>query len=284
MPEVFRSWRSRLVGIPCIPKRIRYTRKSTEQDDRQAASHKQQAKEMDWKFGRIDERWWWRDNFTGTTFDRPAFQDMVAFCRAHPQPASQKGVIEMYAPSRFGRILGTDGEPDVKAYMRMYLALDEVGWELEFVTLTLTDRPDINFLLIASAAFNDASFSSTLSRDVSRGKRDFASEGWWVHAIPPFGAQKFDTRTQQVIKPGENASGKGGGIILIPHEQEVEHWTFAAKRLLEGFSYRDIADMLYDRGVRARTSKRSASQVPKRLTHGQIRNILTKNALVGVVE
>lgn len=112
----WRNWKERLIAAAhVIPDRIRYTRKSTEAAERQRTSHEQQGESCDNKWGPIDARWWWMDDRSGTTFDRPAFQDMLDFCRANPRSKKAPGIVEIYDPSRFGRILDIDGQPDLTA-------------------------------------------------------------------------------------------------------------------------------------------------------------------------
>lgn len=273
MHRQYQSWRERVVGCEELPSLIRYTRKSTEESDRQATSHEQQNVECDRKWGAIDPRWSWRDSFTGTTFNRPDFQDMVDFCRANPRPRSRVGFVEMYAPSRFGRILDETGRPDLNAYMLMYLELERSGWQLRFVTIDLTGNPTIDYVLIAIHATEAANYATNLSKDVSRGLRNASREGWWTHAIPPFGTRRFDTRSNKVLGPGEASTGGAGGVVLVADPPLLEAWEYAARRLIAGDSLEAIGGALYDRGIRGRHGGS--------LGHRHVRNILSNPALIG---
>jgi DNA invertase Pin-like site-specific DNA recombinase len=39
---------------------------------------------MDQRWGVVDPVWYWRDNASGTSFNRPAYQDLLDFCRQKP--------------------------------------------------------------------------------------------------------------------------------------------------------------------------------------------------------
>jgi len=91
--------------------------------------------EMDARWGPIDPVWVWRESRSGTSFDRPAFQDLLSFCRAHPQSKRDPGRVEWWAPSRFGRSLDENGEPDILTFISVYNEFERAGWELHFATL-----------------------------------------------------------------------------------------------------------------------------------------------------
>ena len=118
-------------------KRIRYTRTSHGNENPQAASHERQHLNLDREYGTIEERWTWQDDHPGTSFDRPGFQDLIAFCEADPRPQDDPGFIEMDSPCRFGRLLDGNGDMEVATYMSILLRLDRVGWRLRFVSDSL---------------------------------------------------------------------------------------------------------------------------------------------------
>lgn len=228
-------------------KRIRYTRKSTEQEDRQAHSHDQQDRECDTKFDFLDRVLIWRDNQSGRSFARDGFEDLVEFCKAHSRPKSDPGIIEMHDPSRFGRIVDAEGKPDLSAYMLMYLTLEQCGWLPRFVTVELTGNPQVDYIIIAIHATQAAVGSVALADNVSRGKRAKAAAGYWPHAIPPFGTQKFDVRLDKIIERGDTAASKGvGGIILIPHEERLATWYSMAREFLGGAAYENVGRRIYE--------------------------------------
>jgi hypothetical protein len=273
------SWIDRLAMAGLILAeiaRIRYTRKSTEDENRQVSSHERQNAECDKRFGPIDPRLVWSDDYTGTTFDRPGFQDLLDFCKANPRPRNSRGVIEMFSPSRFARLLDEDGKPDVNACMLGYLQLIKLNWDLRFCTLDLHGDPAIDIFLIANSARTDAAYSMDLSDNVSSGKRFHASNGWWVHSVPPFGAAKFDLTTNTVVKKGDSSSARGGNVILIRDEEAATWWEKAARRIIDGASLDSVGAWLYEKGVVGRNGGK--------LGHRHVKNILTNQALIGVVE
>ena len=127
----------------------------------------------------------------------------------------------MYAPSRFGRILDEENRPDLNAYMMMYLELERSGWQLRFVTIELTGNPMIDYVLIAIHATEAANYSTNLSKDVSRGLRNASRQGWWTHAIPPFGTLRFDTRANKVLGSGEASTGGPEASYLSPIQSSL---------------------------------------------------------------
>lgn len=160
--------------------------------------------------------------------------------------------------------------------MIMYLELERLGWLPRFVTLELTDNPMVDYVLIGIYATEAATYSSNLSDHVSRGKRKHARDGWWVHAVPPFGAKRYDLRAGKVLNKGDSSAPGGGGVILIPDEELLPHWEYAARRILDGCSLANVATELYDRGVRGLRGGK--------LDHSYIKKILTNPALVGEIE
>lgn len=138
MTSSFSKWDERLAVAGAVPTRIRYTRASILSADQQVAAHDQQNDAADREWGQIVRTWQWQDNFIGTTFNRPQFQDLLSFCRANPKPQHSLGRIEMHSPSRFGRILDADKQPDFLAYHQLYSELTQLGWIPTFVTLELS--------------------------------------------------------------------------------------------------------------------------------------------------
>jgi DNA invertase Pin-like site-specific DNA recombinase len=255
---------------------VRYTRKSTESDDRQATSHSQQAAAMDTKWGGVDSVWLWKDSCSGTTFSRPAFQDLLDFCRANPLPKKSPGRVEMYDPSRFGRTLDEGGSPDIMSFISVFNEFERHGWRVEFVTVDRTGNDLVDIITMALYAYAAALYSKNLSENVMRGRVDHAAAGWWVAGTAPWGTKRFDTRTQRVLNDGELSSPGGGGTILVPDPKILKLWKPAAKRILAGASRDAVGADLYDKGVRGPRGGK--------MGHAAVRNFLTNPALIGVVE
>jgi len=270
----FRSWRERLAAAGgALPDRVRYTRKSTEALERQVASHEQQAHEMDKRWGTIAPAWWWSDSQTGTDFDRPAFQDLLDFCRSHPRARKTPGRIEMYDPSRLGRILDDEGNPDLAKYQVVFYELESIGWQWHFVSPPRMGDQLIDFVQLVIYAHSSAQFSSNLSRNVRRGRVCHANAGWWTGGGAPWGTLRYDTKSGRLLKKGELSTPGGGGTILKPDKAVLRHWAVAAKEILKGTSLDRVGAMLYEKGVRG---ARGGA-----LGHRSIRNYLTNPALIG---
>ena len=159
----FSKWEERLAVAGAVPTRIRYTRTNILSGDQQVRSHDQQNDAADREWGQIDRTWVWQDNSTGRTFNRPQFQDLLGFCRANPQPQQSPGRIEMDAPSRIGRILDENKQPDVAAYHQLYSELTKLGWIPTFVTLELSGNSLTDIIALVLNAQMDMRASNVMS-------------------------------------------------------------------------------------------------------------------------
>lgn len=276
MLRKFKNWAERVFAAGgTIPDRIRYTRKSTSGDERQAQSHPQQSDEADKKWGVIDPVWWWKDSMTGTTFDRPAFQDMLEFCRAHKRSKKAPGRVEVYDPSRFGRALDDEGEATIAEFRYVFDQFEKLGWRVEFVTVERTGNVLGDDMLMAIHAYQAATFSVKLSKDVARGKRSQARDGYWTGGRAPWGTLRFDEKTGKILGPGERSIAGKGGTILVPDEDGLSHWNFIAPLVDKGMSLDRAGAVLFDRGVTGPNGGK--------LGHSSIKNLLINPALVGEV-
>ena len=190
----FRTWTERLVAAAgVLPSIVYYTRKSTTAEDRQVASHDQQKEKIEEKVGEEMARgklkkecglfnpiWWFKDSYTGTTFDREQFQQLRQFCQANRRSKSDPGRIYVYDPSRFGRVLDEDGNPDILAFLGMYGELEATGWQLHFVTVNRMGDHLADIVTMALYAYAAAIYSANLSNNVKRGMLDHAAQGWWT--------------------------------------------------------------------------------------------------------
>lgn len=273
----FRHWRERLVVTKgAQPDLLRYTRKSTESDDRQATSHLQQAGAMDNKWGEIDATWCWSDSCSGTTFDRPAFQDLLDFCRSNSRSKKTPGRVEMYDPSRFGRTLDEDGTPDIMSFIAVLNEFTRCGWRVEFVTVDRTGDDLVDMITMALYAYAAALYSKNLSESVVRGRVKHAADGWWVGGSAPWGTKRFDTQASRVLEDGERSTPGGGGTILQPDRAVLKLWKPAARRIMAGASLDAVGAHLFDKGVRGPRGGK--------VGHAALRNFLLNPALIGVVE
>ncbi len=273
---IYQQWRERLLAESgVISARVRYTRKSTTDDGRQIASHEQQNLECDREWGAISPAWVWKDSASGTSFKRPAFQDLLHYCQTHPQPKSAPGVVEMYDPARFGRSLDGEGKPDVMAFLTAYGKFQECGWRLRFVTVKLPNDGLGDVLTMAIYAYAAALYSESISKNVRRGRLAHATNGWWTAGGAPWGAKRFDTRANRELAEGIASSPGGGGVILIPDVAVLSLWDRAARMVLGGVSLDRVGAVLFEEGVRGRRGGK--------LGHSAIKNLLTNRALIGRV-
>lgn len=275
----FRRWKQRLAAAGhVLPKGIMYTRKSTESSDRQVRSHDQQVDEIFKKFGvEIPSVWHWMDNKTGTTFDRPDFQDMLAFCTANPQPKKNPGAVYLFDPSRFGRTLDADGDPDTLAFLATYSAFENAGWQLHFVTVHRSGQLLGDVILIAVHAYAAAQYSATLSTNATRGRVDHSSRGYWTAGRAPWGAVRIVEATGERLGPGQRKAAGGGGVILGSDTEVMPTWKEAARDVVGGVSLGKVGARLYEKGVRGPSKERG------KLGHKSIKNLLTNPALAGRV-
>jgi DNA invertase Pin-like site-specific DNA recombinase len=274
MKTDFRRWSERLAAADhTLPTRIRYVRKSSESDERQVASHEQQVEAMDKKWGPVPQHWHWRDSASGTSFDRPAFQDMLDFCRRNKLGKSVGARIEIYDPSRFSRALAEDGTPDIPAFQNVFNELESLGWPVHFVTPERTGNVLTDTVMMAVHSYTSSAFSQKLSQNVRRGVQAHARAGWWTHGGAPWGTKRLDTRTNRVLEKGELGSPGGGGIILTPDSAALAVWNRAAKRLVAGASLDEIGRGLFAEGILGPRGGR--------LGHSSIRKLLTNRALIG---
>jgi len=232
--------------------------------------------EMDARWGPIDPVWVWRESRSGTSFDRPAFQDLLSFCRAHPQSKRDPGRVEWWAPSRFGRSLDENGEPDILTFISVYNEFERAGWELHFATLPRHGNSLADVINIAVYAYAAAVYSKNLSKDAARGRREHGEQGWWINGQAPWGTLRRDTREDRTLGPKENSSPGSGGTILVEDPDILPHWKPAAQHFLSGASYKAIGDGLYEAGLRGPQGGA--------LGHKHIKNFLSNRHLIGEVK
>ena len=274
MKTDFRRWSERLAAANHIlPILLRYVRKSTESHERQVASFEQQVEAMERKWGPVEDHWHWLDSASGTSFDRPAFQDMLDFCRKNRMSKGKNARIEIYDPSRFSRVLGEDGKPDIPAFQTAYNEFESLGWHIHFISPERTGDTLTDTVIITVHAYTSSAFSEKLSQTVTRGVQMHSRAGWWTHGGAPWGTKRFDTRTNRELEKGQLGSPGGGGVILKPDAPALDVWNRAAKRLVAGASLDAIGRELFAEGILGPRGGR--------LGHSSIRKLLTNRALIG---
>lgn len=273
----FQNWTERLVAARgVLPDVIYYTRKSTAGEDRQVASHQQQKSEILAHAGEFEDTWWFADSRSGTSFDREQFEQMRKFCQQHSRKKADPGRVYIYDPSRFGRVLDEDGNPDILKFLSVYSEFESAGWQLHFVTVNRTGNNLADIVTMALYAYSAAIYSTNLSKNVKRGMADHAAQGWWTGGEAPWGTKRKDTRSGRVLETGQASTPGGGGTVLIPNEPILGHWRDCAQRFLAGASRDALGEMLHAKGVRGPRGGK--------LGHRSIANFLSNVALIGLVE
>ncbi|MCU0649960.1 MAG: recombinase family protein, partial [Gemmatimonadaceae bacterium] len=269
------TWQERLARSGSeVPATIRYTRKSTLAEDRQAASHEQQAQECDRRLGHVPDEWTWRDSMSGTRLDRPALQAMLEFCRAHPRSTQSPGKIQMWDISRLMRGVDGRGAADPLPALNLINELKALGWTVQFVDKPVVEGP-YGVLMSVFDAFQAGQYSAELSKNVKRGKQSVAAQGFWVGGSAPWGTKRVVHKTGVVLNHGE-LSLPNDRIVLAPDENVLRIWKRCAEMICSRRSLSSVAAQLYAEGVVGRNGRP--------LSHSSLRNFLTNPVLVGRVE
>lgn len=284
----FRSREPRILGIAGLMRRalpprprVRYTRKSTRGEHRQAHSHEQQNEAMDREWGPLELPLWFRDSHTGTTFDRLGMNEMLTFCAGNPQPHAEPGIVEIYDAARFGRPLSPDGDEDVFLFLAVLRAFWEYGWRVVFIDLRLTGAVLQDAMLLVAHAYMASSFSAKLSRDVARGKRDHAKSGRWIHGRPPFPTRRHDEELGRDLADGEEARPGANGTVLRISDEMASVWTGCAQKFIAGYSFEAVAEHLHANNVTP--AGKGNGKGPGRWGHSQVTNMLTNPVLIGMI-
>ncbi|MGB2982644.1 MAG: recombinase family protein, partial [Candidatus Bipolaricaulia bacterium] len=136
------------------------------------------------------------DGYSGTTDQRPGFQEMVAFCKLH---RDRIGAVVVWKNNRFSR-----DRVHAAVYKRY---LRNMGVDVMSVTEPGVDSIDGEILeAVVEAA--DSRFSLSLSQDVMRGMREVAKRGFFPFSLPPMGYAKEPVQ-----------DGKATRYRLVPNEE-----------------------------------------------------------------
>lgn len=115
---------------------------------------------------------------SGGSDDRPAFQAMVAFAQAHPQPARRPGLVLVLSDSRWGRW----EDPEVAAYWRVWFSRH--GWRVRYVEHDDTQDKTTRTVMRALHASQATIYRDQLRKTAERGARGTAEQGYWQNEAP----------------------------------------------------------------------------------------------------
>jgi DNA invertase Pin-like site-specific DNA recombinase len=163
------------------------------------------------------------------TARRVGFQNAIDFCREQARLGNPIEAVVCWMSSRFSRAeeLETFGFLNDLREAGTYRMLTSTRW------WDFTRREDLIVYLIEQ--MGNADYSRNLSRDVRRGKKTGARDGYWVSGKPPF---------------GYTAEGPPRKRKLVPHPTDANTVRF----LFDEYARRDtslrgLARMMTDRGV-----------------------------------
>lgn len=281
-------------ALPAMP-RVVYVRKSSEGREAQALSHEQQLDRIHERYPADTIARVFRDAKSGRTFDRPGFQELLAFCQLHQQPRAAPGQVIMYDRSRFARpiIPGTE-KTDWLAFDKMRVAFGEAGWELVFVSEPTTGS-DIGDRIVGVIQTEQASeYSRTIKRNTTRGREASTRMGYWASGAAPFPCNRADARTGRVLADAErdergavlrDEDGRpvrpaervqlGARVVLVRNEEKARHWEHGAALLVRGEPW-SVVVRYFDMHV-------NTARGTSRWTRKGLRNIYENKALVGVL-
>lgn len=262
---------------------IFYGRKSTRESNRQVASLDQQREEVVRYMGR--EPWKeFTDSQSGTSFDRPKFQQMLGTCLANPQPRSAPKRLVMWDYCRFSREFDQDEATDLNEVLAHKGQLEAAGWLLDSVRTPYNDNFLVNFITVLMKFHQSRDFAKTISEGVKRGKRKWSATGHWLQGRPPYPAQRVDPHSGLVVHRGERATQ---ATLLRAHPEWLKHWVFAAKLRLTGASYDAVAEALTAREAPTGEYQRhgwTGDYVQQMLTHPALIGKLVYHLEEGTVE
>ncbi|XOB46642.1 MAG: recombinase family protein [Candidatus Nealsonbacteria bacterium] len=173
---------------------------------------------------------------SGTNLDRPALQDMLAKCQQKEEAISAVLVQET---DRLAR--------STKDHLTIKAILKKAGIKLISVAQPmLDDSPEGNMIDTILASVNQ--FQSDInSRKTKKGLQERFDSGWWP-GWSPLGYMKKDL--------------ENGKSIVAPDPEKWHLIREGLKMYLTGnYSATEISDILYEKGLTSRTSKRICNSI-----------------------
>jgi hypothetical protein len=270
------------------PKVIAYLRRSTDDDERQVASLPRQRKEIEEAFGPIEERFIFEDKETGSDWSRPGLRRMYEWCRLHEKaPEEPVGIIACWDESRFGRPVNDRMTAvDLAKYEREIARFLALGWQV----ISVRERENSTGSDIADAVLRIVNRTQAgeklvgLSRDVKSGLQHLRENGYWGGGIPPFPTVRCLADTGEVIPEGARFPQRKQILGLDPSRPErLQAWIDGAKMLLDGQSFRLVAEMYNERGIPTGQSASRKGRA-KPMWHGRtLLQVYTSESLIGKI-
>lgn len=201
---------------------------------------------------------------SGGTADRPAFQALIAYCRAHPQEGKRPGYILVLNDSRWGRFT----DPDDATYWRA--AAKHLGWIVRFAEADDTENLTARGVLRAIYSAQATAYREQIKANAKRGAMGTAAQGYW-QVEAPMGYRREASEPghpSRVLEPGQRKADSER-VRLTPgpdDEVGVVRWMFtayAAGNLPLG----KLADALELRYPSRRWSRSTVQQVLKNRTY-----------------
>jgi site-specific DNA recombinase len=189
---------------------------------------------------------------SGRTAARPAFREMVSLVRRPQKPFD---VILVWKYSRFAR-----SREDSIVYKTM---LRKKGIQVISITEPFEDTPT-GRLLEAMIESLDEFYSANLGEEITRGLRESASRGFYLHSRPPYGYRKVKVRDGNKERPR---------LEVEPSQAKVVSSIFDG--VLQGEGLKEIAKKLNQVGI--------AGPKGKSWSKTTLHKILTNEAYTGTL-
>ena len=189
---------------------------------------------------------------SGTSSNRPGFQEMIRFVRSSSHPAD---AIIVWKFNRFAR-----DRMDSVTHKHL---LKKSGVEVISINEKVDDSP-AGRMLEGIIETVDEFYSSNLGQDIRRGMRQAASMGFFVASVPPYGYRK---------KKVEHNGRERSTLEVVPREAAT------VKRIFEladsGIGLKTIADRLNSEELLTRTGTRWSNT--------SLHKVLSNEAYVGTL-